>query len=957
MQHAFSGSQHKVSPPRRRSRTAVIATAALAFFLLMAQPLSAQPASERGTAESPWWQRQKIVFMWGQWNYVRTDKSVDYWIGELPREHFRNVALAGGTVFTEATGMVKGYAYWPSHAHHAHEFGLKYFVTRYVGLPRYRVSTDDSGRPWVNERGESPGGRYNCTLEHARYDDWIVKPLLEGVEKGLIDGIFVDWENYGGNHEAGMCYCEECFSRFVRSRDLAVDLPDKAERFPWLKEHGLDDAYKRSFHQQRFEMFAAIRERLHAANPDLLFASYDVLRPSSDGGHGLYAPAWDYIRAMQTERTPHLVLDPRHYGTDDRQPWWQSYSAHLRKAGCLYIPGGWTNALFGAQASQVSAARWIYEASINEDGCWLWFERELDDEILRAYSTADRQLKIVQHKLGRYLFEGERDPHFVTPVEWTGRPELAEAVFTRTYHLDNEHLVHVSNLDTAWPLRVRLRVPPQRVASQSVTSWTVRDALGDVYYAWDGVSSEWTPDRLSDGITVTLDPRSDLFLLLAPAAEDSNIPLSQLIHSRDFGVLPGHDPAEHKTSVSGAKSKDEEPSDALPPGVPRILYTATTPMGFLGNEGGLTIGNGIHLVGVDGQEGRAGRRLRHLRGHLWSTSYSPDGQRIVFVHDAGGRGQIFTMDAIGSNVLNLSRNEFCDRAPVWSPAGEKLAFLSDREGDWDVFVMNADGSNQRRVAGNRGNDRAPVWSPDGKRLAWESDVAGMPTIWVCESDGSASRPLIDPQKSLKHTWTEKWATDSPVSLRTIEKTYPDEVHHLKRPTWSPDGKRIAAVRDGFGGYLGSLVVIEADGSWMMRVNAEHVACSGNLTWSPDGTRLAGTYRCPTESERAGVFVLHGDRAAERRNVVEAVPQGPRLGGARRHGLMTWYSHGSAALPRVVKTFTSLKWSPNGETLAFSSDLDPSGAFYVYTVDVSSSSLRRLEATKSAWPNDVAWGTR
>ena len=183
------------------------------------------------------------------------------------------------------------------------------------------------------------------------------------------------------------------------------------------------------------------------------------------------------------------------------------------------------------------------------------------------------------------------------------------------------------------------------------------------------------------------------------------------------------------------------------------------------------------------------------------------------------------------------------------------------------------------------------------------------------------------------------------------------MHHLKRPTWSPDGKRIAAVRDGFGGYLGSLVVIEADGSWMMRVNAEHVACSGNLTWSPYGTRLAGTYRCPTESERAGVFVLHGDRAAERRNVVEAVPQGPRLGGARRHGLMTWYSHGSAALPRVVKTFTSLKWSPIGETLAFSSDLDPSGAFYVYTVDVSSSSLRRLEATKSAWPNDVAWGTR
>ncbi len=115
-----------------------------------------------------------------------------------------------------------------------------------------------------------------------------------------------------------------------------------------------------------------------AANPPLLFSSYNML-------------VTDFSEAMNTPETPFIVANVRHYYNDNRQPRWESYGAVLRKRGYLYIPGGWTNALFAAQASGVSAARWIYDAAINEDGCWLWFEREMDDEILGAYATAGRR--------------------------------------------------------------------------------------------------------------------------------------------------------------------------------------------------------------------------------------------------------------------------------------------------------------------------------------------------------------------------------------------------------------------------------------------------------------------------------------------------------------------------------------------------------------------------------------
>ena len=86
-------------------------------------------------------------------------------------------------------------------------------------------------------------------------------------------------------------------------------------------------------------------------------------------------------------------------------------------------------------------------------------------------------------------------------------------------------------------------------------------------------------------------------------------------------------------------------------------------------------------------------------------------------------------------------------------------------------------------------------------------------------------------------------------------------------------------------------------------------------------------------------------------------QGPRLGGTARAGLTTWYSHGSARPRRVVKTFTSLAWSPDGKALAFSSDMDPSGAFYVYTISTEGGQPRRLDRTMSAWPNEIMWMPR
>ncbi|MFV1969225.1 MAG: TolB family protein, partial [Pirellulaceae bacterium] len=228
-------------------------------------------------------------------------------------------------------------------------------------------------------------------------------------------------------------------------------------------------------------------------------------------------------------------------------------------------------------------------------------------------------------------------------------------------------------------------------------------------------------------------------------------------------------------------------------------------------------------------------------------------------------------------------------------------------GDWDIYAMNADGTHQRRLAGNPGLDRAPAWSPDGKRLAWESHVSEMPNIWIVDADGGGSRPLILPAglKIAKGIM----GSNNVFNFAEVEWPFADNTFYLMDPVWSPDGTRIAAVL--VGGYgANTVVVVEADGSQMFQVN-QNISTAGDLAWSPDGTRIAGTLRCfPQESEHAGLFVVNAD-GTDKQFLVDVTPVGPRLGGAKRHGLMSWYSHGSAQPRRVVKTFCSLAWSPDG----------------------------------------------
>jgi len=95
--------------------------------------------------------------------------------------------------------------------------------------------------------------------------------------------------------------------------------------------------------------------------------------------------------------------------------------------------------------------------------------------------------------------------------------------------------------------------------------------------------------------------------------------------------------------------------------------------------------------------------------------WSPDGTKIVFEAspEASSHGDIFTIDADGEQLTNLTDNMRSGGGsadPVWSPDGTKILFLQDRPGlGFGLATMNPDGTDRHFISSNPQEMHQPDW--------------------------------------------------------------------------------------------------------------------------------------------------------------------------------------------------------------------------------------------------------
>jgi TolB protein len=94
-----------------------------------------------------------------------------------------------------------------------------------------------------------------------------------------------------------------------------------------------------------------------------------------------------------------------------------------------------------------------------------------------------------------------------------------------------------------------------------------------------------------------------------------------------------------------------------------------------------------------------------------ALSWSRDGSKILF---ASG-WQIYVINSDGTQLKRLSSDSSKDAFAVWSPEGLRVAYQSEQGGKTEIYVMLRDGIGKQRLTNSARGGRMPSWSPDGGR--------------------------------------------------------------------------------------------------------------------------------------------------------------------------------------------------------------------------------------------------
>src|SRR5436305_11907547 len=146
-------------------------------------------------------------------------------------------------------------------------------------------------------------------------------------------------------------------------------------------------------------------------------------------------------------------------------------------------------------------------------------------------------------------------------------------------------------------------------------------------------------------------------------------------------------------------------------------------------------------------------QLTHAQN--FDPSPSPDGKKFVFISVISGKEQLFTMDADGKNIVQLTRDDADHEDPAWSPDGTKIAFVLITKERTSIAVMNADGTNVDPLTPKEHNTIHPNWSADSKQVMYctNDDLAppkkNEAQINVVAVPASGGQPLHNSSHALK----------------------------------------------------------------------------------------------------------------------------------------------------------------------------------------------------------------
>ena len=183
-----------------------------------------------------------------------------------------------------------------------------------------------------------------------------------------------------------------------------------------------------------------------------------------------------------------------------------------------------------------------------------------------------------------------------------------------------------------------------------------------------------------------------------------------------------------------------------------------------------------------------------------SPGLSPDGQSLVYTGYQSGYADVYRI-ALGSGSRSrILKYPGTNSGAKFSPDGGKIAVTLSKDGNPEIYVTSSGGGSARRITHTPGVESSPTWSPDGGELIYSGDDSGSPQLYRVSASGG-----------------------SPQRLAT-------GFGYNTAPSWSPDGKRVAFNTRGGGSF--SVAILDLNGG-----GAHAVGDGEGPAWGADSRHL------------------------------------------------------------------------------------------------------------------------
>ncbi|MEG4108476.1 hypothetical protein [Microcoleus sp. S13_C5] len=192
--------------------------------------------------------------------------------------------------------------------------------------------------------------------------------------------------------------------------------------------------------------------------------------------------------------------------------------------------------------------------------------------------------------------------------------------------------------------------------------------------------------------------------------------------------------------------------------------------------------------------------------------WSPDRTKIAFLFGAYPKQQIYTINADGTNLKNLTnnpQNEVYNVKLFWSPDSSRLAYYYNKPGDLsgeqqDIYLLDINQGAARNLTQKPRNYDEISWSPDGKFIAFVAGDFNNQKLYTINADGNQLHQLAPRLK-------------------------PSEISEL---AWSSDSQQIAFIFNENQGDKSNLYVINRDGSALTKLTNDKDLNAGTPVWQP-----------------------------------------------------------------------------------------------------------------------------